>query len=196
LHSRTTSQSQPVAIQLTNGEKLEHIYDSCANDFVRLKETTNIEVLARYVGSNADGEVAAVKCVFGKGKAILMCPNLEFPITELSTSSLTPEIIAHAEEKRHKFLRATVEDLGLHLSSDEERWINHPLPQFLVSYKAQPTAVYRIIQALATSSPASQLSVFEDRNDVFHFHPLAQSSYIVDESRSTSTTVSSQVSAQ
>jgi biotin--protein ligase len=195
-HSGSNGRPRSVSIRRTSGETLENIHDSGANSFVGLEDAKNIKILARYLEGDEEGKVAAVKCVFGKGGAILLCPNLESPITQVSAPSLTPEIIALAEQKRQKFVQDTLADLGLHPPSFEERRISRPLPQFLVSYEARLAAVSQILEALAAPSPASQLSVFEDSHDVFHFHPLEQSSLILQEARSTSNRVSCEASVR
>ena len=50
-----------------------------------------------------------------------------------------------------------------------------PLPQFLTSTPEKSTLIGRVMDALATPQSGSQLSVFKDANDEFHFHPFQES---------------------
>ena len=67
--------------------------------------------------------------------------------------------------------------LGLQFPNEDGKGQNFacPLPQFFTSTPKKSDLVGRVMEALAAPQSGSQLSVFKDANDEFHFHPLQES---------------------
>lgn len=161
-------------------------------EFVGVEEAKNVKVLAKFVETEGEGVIAAVKCEVGKGLVILWAPNLENSFLEPASAPLPsgsnnewPNLL---EQCRRNAFCHTLQILGLKIPSPDAFVISRPLPQFIISQPSQPTIVSRILESLAAPSLASQLSVFEDENDTFHFHPLAESATTLHECRAMSRT--------
>jgi biotin---protein ligase len=179
-----------VAIRLVGAEKrtIRGLFQHGERRFTGLRcDAPHAKVLAKYIDGEADSEPAALCCTVGAGKAILWGPSLEYPINNDNgsashrSSSLTLEETRVAEEERRKTMQDTLQELRLIVPSQDAKPLIRPLPQFLTSHPSRPTVVSQIMASLATHSPASQLTVFQDANDTFNFHPLAESDSILDE---------------
>ena len=78
--------------------------------------------------------------------------------------------------------------LGLQFPSEDEKsqTFSGPLPQFLTSTSEKSALVGRVMDAIADPQSGSQLSVFKDANDEFHFHPFQESLELLEIARAKS----------
>jgi biotin--protein ligase len=78
--------------------------------------------------------------------------------------------------------------LGLQIPYEDgkRQTFSRPLPQFLTSTPEKPTLVGRVMEALAAPQSGSQLSVFKDANDEFHFYPFQESLELLELARAKS----------
>jgi biotin--protein ligase len=97
---------------------------------------------------------------------------------------LAPEI-EEFETLRLKLLCKTLVQLGLQFPSEDEKGqtFSRPFPQFLTSTPQRPGVVGQVMDAIADPQSGSQLSVFKDTNDEFHFHSFQESSELVELAR-------------
>lgn len=174
-----------VALQSHAGGRIDGIYENGSNAFVGFESGKKVTVLAKYLEEGMDGLIAGLKCDVGSGKLVLWAPNLENSLTEEPATSLsTGKDVSVANQQRFDLLKATLVSLGLRLPSTEsETIVTGPLPQFLTSHPSKPTIVSQITDLIAAPSSGTQLSVFEDGNDTFHFHRLTESRSLVQDIR-------------
>lgn len=91
------------------------------------------------------------------------------------------------EKSRLELLRRSLVQLGLQFPNDgKSQSFSRPLPQFLTSTPEKSSLVGRVMDALAAPQSGSQLSVFKDANDEFHFHPFQESQEILELARAKS----------
>lgn len=153
-------------------------------------------VIARYVEDNATGAIASIATGIGLGKIAIWAPDIEYSLNEdpalslLASSGFGPSEIDAFENSRRNLFRTTLTKLGIQLPFSELTRTARPLPQFLVSATTKPTIVSQILNALATPSPGTQLSIFKDNNDTFHFHPLSNSADVLQDARTKAETPS------
>jgi biotin---protein ligase len=78
--------------------------------------------------------------------------------------------------------------LGLQLPNEDRKGqsFSRPLPQFLTSTPEKSALVGRVMEALAAPQSGSQLSIFKDANDEFHFHPFQESLELLELARAKS----------
>lgn len=77
--------------------------------------------------------------------------------------------------------------LGLQFpDEDGNQAFSRPLPQFLTSTPEKSSLVGRVMDTLAAPQSGSQLSVFKDANDEFHFHPFQKGQEILELARAKS----------
>ena len=78
--------------------------------------------------------------------------------------------------------------LGLQFPCEDGKGqtFSRPLPQFLTSTPKKSALVGRVMEALAAPQSGSQLSVFKDANDEFHFHPFQESLELLELARAKS----------
>ncbi|KAJ7721032.1 class II aaRS and biotin synthetase [Mycena metata] len=182
-----------VAIQPVDGERIDIMFQSGASEVVGADDgKRNVRVLARYIENDVEGPVAGVLYTVGRGKIILWASSPEYPLTEEPASSIsmaasvTPEAIDIAESRRRILMKNTLLLLGLQIP--EEATICRPLPQFLTSHFVKPHIVSLITNSIAAPKPGTELSAFEDSNDKFRFHALADSGALIRDSRRAATT--------
>lgn len=178
-----------VALRSHAGERIDGIYENGSNALVGFESGKKVTLLAKYVEEGTDGLIAGLKCDVGSGKLALWVPNIENPLTEEPAASLsTGKDVSVANQQRFDLLKTTLVSLGLRLPSTEsETVVTGPLPQFLTSHPSKPTIVSQITDLIAAPSPGTQLSIFEDDNDTFHFHHLAESRSLVQDIREKAT---------
>ncbi|TFK32107.1 biotin-protein ligase [Crucibulum laeve] len=172
----------------SDGAVVQGFYEIGTNEFEGFEGSQGASVLARYAESGRKNAISGVIFNVGNGGIALWGPSLEYPLveepaSELLASLLSTDKINAADKIRSKLLRNSLLQLGIQLPSEPENPIARPLPQFLISTPSNPTIVSQIIDAIATPLPGSQLSVFEDTNDTFHFHQLAESTALLEETR-------------
>lgn len=181
--------SRSITLHVPDGDIVNGIYEARENELSGFDGRKNVSILARYSDRGVDGPITAVKCDVGGGRVALWAPSVEYPLTEEPASSsltplaLTPQDVILSEKSRCSLVRQTLLELGLRLPVAEVQQERRPLPQFLTSHPLKPTVVSRIVDALAAPSPGSQLSIIEDSNDTFHFHPLRESPELLDKIR-------------
>ncbi|KAJ7764555.1 biotin-protein ligase [Mycena maculata] len=185
---------RPVAIQPTNGERIDIMFQSGTSEVVGVDGTKrNARVLARYIEDDVEGAVSGVLYTVGRGKIILWASSPEYPLTEepassiSMASSLPPEAIDLAEHRRCTLMKGTLLLLGLQVPEDATT-IRRPLPQFLASHFIKPQIVSLITNSIAAPHPGSQLTTLEDTNDKFHFHVLPESGPLLRDARLAATT--------
>ncbi|KAF7329723.1 BPL/LPL catalytic domain-containing protein [Mycena kentingensis (nom. inval.)] len=164
-------------------EPIDCVLQSSVSEFAGIDEdTTSVHVLARYTDA---GRVAGALYTFGNGKAVLWGPSPEYPLTEEPVSSLnsglSPADIEVAEQRRRALVRNTLLLLGLQIP-ESSNTIRQPLPQFLVSHSSKPGLVSAVTDALGGAAD------FEDANDRFRFHALAESDALLAQTRAAATT--------
>lgn len=164
--------SQSVAIVSPDGEIIKDVNDNGSTEFVGFEETKGVEILAKYRGDNDGTSIAGLACPCGLGIVALWAPNLEIPLKEVLS-----------EQRRLALLKNTFLALNLQLPPSSEIVVSHPLPQYLTSHPSKPTIVSKITDSIAAPSDGSQLSIFEDNGDTFHFHRLEESENLVKETR-------------
>jgi biotin---protein ligase len=137
--------------------------------------------------AGCEGEIFAVRCDIGAGKAILwgrypscdseISPTSSFTYPFVSTTHSSPD------DERRKLMQATLQGIGLIFPS-QSLPITSPLPQFLVSDPVRPSAA---LQAMADASSSDlEISVFKDANDSFIFHKLTEGTKILNQCRESS----------
>ncbi|KAG8940830.1 biotin holocarboxylase synthetase [Tulasnella sp. 424] len=158
-------------------------------------QSKGIRVLSVYTEGLAKGKAAAVACDVGAGRAILMGPHMEYPITlEPAAAALKrsyPDIndseIAELERARWDMMKTMLELLGLHspykTSEDVPSRSPGPLPQVLVSTPSNPSIVSRYLDVLRSICPHETPNRLQDANDTFNFHPSANFTSILARSR-------------
>jgi biotin--protein ligase len=162
-----------IALQPHEGGLIDGVYENGSNAFSGFEDAKNVTVLAKYSEGGAEGLIAGLKCDVGRGRLALWAPNLENPLTEDPAASLVSgKDVSAANTQRSDLLKATLLNLGLRLPSVEPKKATGPLPQFLTSHPSKSTIVSQITDLIAAPSSGSQLSIFEDGNDTFHFHRL------------------------
>lgn len=163
---------QSAAIATSDGELIEGVKDSRSTEFVGFEGIKGVKILARYHGDDDGATIAGLTCRCGRGIVAIWAPNLESPLKE-----------SLSEQRRLALLRNTLLSLNLQLPPSSEKVVSHPLPQYLTSHPSKPTIVSKIMDMIAMPSLGSQLSIFEDKGDTFHFHRLEESESLVMEIR-------------
>ncbi|KAJ6613606.1 class II aaRS and biotin synthetase [Mycena sp. CBHHK59/15] len=183
-----------VAIQPVGGERIDSMYQGGTSEVVGVDGgKRNVRVLARYLDNDVEGAISGLLCTVGEGTVILWAASPEYPLTEEPASSiskvsaLSPEAIDRAEHGRRNLMKNTLLLLGLQVP-EEPAAICKPLPQFLAGHFMKPYIVSSITDAIAAPSSGAQLATFEDANDTFHFHMLAESAGLIRDSRLAATT--------
>ncbi|KAJ7056954.1 biotin-ligase [Mycena amicta] len=178
----STSAARSVAIQPTTDQRIDCLLQNGTSEFVGADSG---HVLAQYADT---GRVAGALFKIGSGKAILWGPSPEYPLTEepasSAISSLSPAEIDIAERRRRALVRNTLLLLGLQIPESSNA-ICQPLPQFLVSHFMKPRLVSLVTDALAAGG--SELRDFEDSNDRFRFHGLADGESLLRDARNAAT---------
>ncbi|KAJ7507177.1 class II aaRS and biotin synthetase [Mycena galericulata] len=147
--------ARPVAIQPTDGERIDIMFQNGTSEFVGVDgDKRNARVIARYIEDDVEGVVCGVLYAVGNGKIILWA-------SEPASSLLM--------NRRRKLVKETLLFLGLQIP-EASSTICRPLPQFLASHFMKPHIVSLITDSIAAPHPGTQLSIFEDTNDKFHFH--------------------------
>jgi len=180
----TTDGSKPEypVLKLLDGTIVSGIRNAAAaslTGFDVMKPTT---ILARYDG---DDSIAGVTLDIGGGRIALWSSNVEYPSAEESTPGVSTTGDRQATKKpRLSLLKTTLQTLGLHIPHDEKNAnFARPLPLFLTSTPNKPTVVGKILDLIAAPQSGSQLSVFKDANDEFHFHPIQESEGLIHAAR-------------
>ena len=174
--------SRTTTIRAPDGDLINNISDSGSMSFDGFDPSQkNVRVL----GSYADGTLAGVQCTIGRGKIVIWAASLESPMTQGLSSAIVSTSLPNipSEDRRRLDLIRTTLPLLLPASSAEQTPVSHPLPQFLSSTSSSPTLISRIASAIAAPSPGSQLSIFKDDNDTFHFHTLSESGTLLETRR-------------
>jgi biotin--protein ligase len=165
--------SQSVVIATPDEELVKGVNDNRSNRFVGFEETKGVKILAKYHGDDDGASIAGLTCHCGKGTVALWAPNLETPLEE-----------ALSEQRRLALLKSTLLSLNLQLPQNlETEVLSHPLPQYLTAHPSKPTIISKITDSIAAPLDGSQLSVFEDKGDTFHFHRLEESENLEKETR-------------
>lgn len=96
--------------------------------------------------------------------------------------------IERFEILRLDLLRRSLVQLGLQFPNEDGKGQTFllPLPQFLTSTPQKSALVGQVMEALAAPQSGSQLSVFKDANDEFHFHSFQESSELLELTRAKS----------
>ncbi|KAJ6590965.1 biotin-ligase [Mycena vulgaris] len=185
---------RPVAIQPTDGERIDLMFQSGTSEVVGVDGgKRNVRVLARYIENDVEGAIAGVLFMVGGGKIILFTSSPEYPLTEepassiSMASSLSPAVIDLAEHRRQSLMKNTLLLLGLQIP-EASATLCRPLPQFLASHFIKPHIVSLITNSIAAPHPGTQLSTFEDTNDKFLFHILPESGPLIRDTRLAATT--------
>jgi biotin---protein ligase len=144
-----------VSVEHDKSEIIQIIRTSQDRLKIEVDDAPSAEVLARYEGEE---EVAAVSCDVGQGKLVIWSPSLEYPTTS-------------NESKRWDILHHSLTLLRLQLPDSTQRtFSSRPLPLFLTGSPSIPGIVSKVVQALSPPPPPTDLRVFVDENDKFHFH--------------------------
>ncbi|KIO23381.1 hypothetical protein M407DRAFT_78134, partial [Tulasnella calospora MUT 4182] len=158
-------------------------------------QSKGVRVLSTYTQGIAKGKAAAVACDIGAGRAILMGPHMEYPITlepaaealRKSHPDITDSAISELERARWDLMKMTLELLGLlspyKTSEDVPSRSQGPLPQVLVSAPSKPFIVPRYLDALRSICPYETPNRLQDANDTFNFHPSANFNSLLAKSR-------------
>ncbi|KAF8075278.1 biotin-ligase [Lyophyllum atratum] len=174
-------------LQTSENELVEGIYGGRTDAFSGFDGEKNITVLARFSGEGVEGSIAGMKCEVGAGRIAVWSPNVETPLKEDSSTVVstvaTTTAVATGERRRLDLVKKTLVALSLRLPSEEEHPVSRPHPQFLVSNPTKTAIVPIIADQIAAPSSGSQLSVFKDENDTFHFHDLASGSDLLKQAR-------------
>ncbi|KAG6867943.1 hypothetical protein C0993_009255 [Termitomyces sp. T159_Od127] len=183
-HGQPETAEQVHAIQAPDGDLVEGIYGRGQGEFIGFDDEKGHKILARF--SKCDS-IAGLKKDIGKGRIAVWASNVEISITQptstTSSNVSSAQAIAEGEKRRLNLIKATLLALSLRLPSIDESPVSRPLPQFLVSAPGKPTIVPTITDLVAAPSPGSQLSVFEDENDTFHFHHSIESATVLQNAR-------------
>ncbi|KAF8153045.1 hypothetical protein B0H34DRAFT_800303 [Crassisporium funariophilum] len=174
-----------VVVRSPDGNVVRGVYDPAASSrLTGFDDIQGVSTLARYGDEGDQGVIAALTLDINIGKIALWCPSIERPIND-DTSKFSAGEIKGFERSKRNLLRNTLSKLRLQVPSnvDDERPMSRPLPQFLTSIPGKPTIVSQIIDALASPQSGSQLSVYKDANDEFHFHPLQESAKLLQNAR-------------
>ena len=148
--------------------------------FILDRPLPNVQVLARYDGL-PDKPIAGVRCVVGKGLAVLWAVHPEHP-TFLDRSS--PDDYAAKEVSRQALLRSTLAMLDLDVS-DLPAPPPRLLPLFLTSDKSDRLAsTLSSLSAIKTGATQSSLEI-KDRHDRFVLHNFDQAATVWAEANST-----------
>ncbi|KAF8579829.1 class II aaRS and biotin synthetase [Ramaria rubella] len=187
------SGARAVAVEDVEEDEIMHgMYYNGGGEFVGVEFSSATTILAKYVGDEGDGKIAAIHCHVGKGSAILWGTHPEYPLTnEPLLSALarrnppfTSQELRTNEERRWKFMRKTLSSLGLHLprhNDDFNKSVLSPLPQFLTSsVSSLPSHIYDLLAVHATSSDPK---ILQDSNDTFRLHPSSSAASILQEAR-------------
>ena len=167
-------------LQPTGGPVIQGILESGIRKFDGVQEGNRTRLLASYPEENA---IAAMEFTIGTGKVAFWAPSLEYPFTEEpALSSISPADANEAERKRSLALETALAEAGVRISSTQSDSIPRPLPQFLLSAKAG--AVSAVLEKIGQATIGGQSSPFEDTNDTFQFHELAEAGDLVNEARS------------
>ncbi|GLB41500.1 putative biotin-protein ligase, N terminal [Lyophyllum shimeji] len=183
---REDGPKRPCTLQTIDEELVAGIYDTEASEFRGFDGEKRSTVLANYRDADRHG-VAGLKCETGAGKIAIWAPSIETPLT--TESSPVPATVAVGssvgtdEKRRLELVRKTLTVLSLGLPSSEDQPVSRPLPQFLTSHPAKPDIVSTIADLIAAPSAGSQLSVFKDDNDTFHFHHFSESADLLKKGR-------------
>ncbi|KAG5643934.1 hypothetical protein DXG03_009343 [Asterophora parasitica] len=175
-------------LKAADDELIEGIYGrDSSNEVTGFDGEKNIRVLATYSEVDGKGSIAALTCGVGAGRIAVWAPSIETPLTKEAPSTVTTVAVAaevSAEETRRlDVLKETLLSLSLRLPTAEEKPSSRPLPQFLTSAPGKPSIVSTVTDLIAAPSSGSQLSVFNDDNDTFHFHHFAESADLVKNAR-------------
>ncbi|KAG6856318.1 hypothetical protein H0H87_005598 [Tephrocybe sp. NHM501043] len=176
-----------VSLQVSDGESLEGISGRGSGEFFGFDIEKDRSVLARFSDGDAKGSIAGLKRDIGLGRIAVWASNIEVPLTRdastVLSSATTARETTDEEKRRLQLLRLTLLSLSLKLPSTEEPHVSRPLPQFLTSNPSKPYIVSKIADLVADPSPGSQLSIFKDDNDTFHFHNSAESNDLLKRAR-------------
>ncbi|KAG8987136.1 ATP binding, partial [Tulasnella sp. 427] len=146
-------------------------------------QSKGVRILSTYPNGPAKGKAAAVACDVGAGRAILLGPHIEYPITlepaasalKKSHPDLTDAETAELEKERWDLMKTILELLGLHspykASQDVQARTPGPLPQVLVSAPSDPSVIPRYLDVLRSICPYETPNRLQDANDTFNFHP-------------------------
>ncbi|KAG6840196.1 hypothetical protein C0991_008278 [Blastosporella zonata] len=171
------------ALHLPEGNHVEGIRGLGSSEFAGFDNEKDRNVLARFSG----GSIAGLERNIGLGKVAIWASNIEVPLTKESSSGLlnasTARETAGGEKQRLQLLKSTLLSLSLRLPSVEESPVSRPLPQFLTSIPSKLDVVSKIADLLAAPSSGSQLNVFKDENDTFHFHNVLESKDVMKSAR-------------
>ncbi|KJA23815.1 hypothetical protein HYPSUDRAFT_65936 [Hypholoma sublateritium FD-334 SS-4] len=171
-----------VTLRSADGAVAQGVYETTATQFKGFAELKDIFVLARN-----NGAIAGVVLGIDKGRAAFWGPSIEYPLSNgPAGSTFTTEEIAASDKIRSNFLANTLSQLGLTLPREEDKQqvIARPLPQFLSGTPGKPAIVTQIMDAIAsTPQLGSQITLFTDENDEFHFHALAESADLLESTR-------------
>ena len=152
--SCTPASHQPVHVHDDDDNILDAIFfPPCS--FVRMEKLRDMEVLARFQGSDL---ISGVKFSVGAGRVVLW--GVDFDVLEAS-----PLTQSQLEDKRVELLQKSL----LHLGLQPSLTLNvpsDPLPQFLV-FATETATSNSVLNDLAKSK------VLEDANDTFYFHDIA-----------------------
>ncbi|KAG6810835.1 hypothetical protein H0H92_010130 [Tricholoma furcatifolium] len=178
---------ETTALQVTDGELVEGICGSRSHEFSGFDQDKGHKILARFPEGNTTGAVAGLIRSIGLGKIAIWASNIEVPVTQEAARAVsnvsTAREVAEGEKRRLSLLKTTLLSLSLRLPSVEELPISRPLPQFLVSNPTSTNVISRITDLIAAPSPGSQLSVFKDDNDTFHFHSSVDGTSVLKNAR-------------
>ena len=187
---------QYVSLRSSDGILVKGVYDSvtpATDQFNGIHPNQGTSIAARYASDN-DEEEGAVACLtldVSDGRLALWIPNIEYPLSEstcrfhlICYKASAPEI-AEFETLRLRLLGTSLVQLGIQIPSEDEKGptFSRPVPQFLTSTPDKSALVGRVVDAIAAPQSGSQLSVFKDANDEFHFHPFQESSELLESAR-------------
>lgn len=178
------------ALQTPDGDLVEGIYGRGPGEFTGFDDEKGHRILARFSKCSS---IAGLKKDIGKGRIAVWASNVEVPLTKATSTTSsnvsTAQAVAEEEKCRIHLLKTTLLALSLRLPSIDESQVLRPLPQFLVSTPGKPTIVPTITDLVAAPSPGSQLSIFKDENDTFHFHHSNDSATVLQDARESISTV-------
>ncbi|KAG6901349.1 hypothetical protein C0995_013208 [Termitomyces sp. Mi166 len=184
-HGRGTEITEQLhVLQVSDGDLVEGISGRGLGEFTGFDDEKGHKILARF---SEGGSIAGLQKDIGKGKIAVWASNIEVPSTKDaftgSSNVSTAPAIAEGEKRRLDLLKTTLLSLALRLPSVDELLVLRPLPQFLISTPGKPTIVPTITDLVAAPSPGSQLSVFQDENDTFHFHNSVEGAAVLENAR-------------
>ena len=165
--------SKPATIVTSDGELVEGVNGNRSNKFVGFDVIQGVKILAKYHEDDDGPSIAGLACRCGEGTVALWASNLETPLNE-----------ALSDQRRLSLLQSTLLSLNLRLPQNSDKNVlSHPLPQYLTSHPSKPTIISKITDSIAAPSDGSQLTIFEDKGDTFHFHRLDESEGLMNELR-------------